>query len=161
MLTEIPAAVQFLVTTFFVVEMAGGDNGGLVYGLLTTAHNIGLAFSPPISNQIFGAYRPSLSEASNYINDEPSFRKIVATSFVVSYAFSFASFVALPLLPNQKDECHVRKRAWPTRPAFAYASLALLLPAFVYSLALTLLTMLPEYQCLEIVGGTGCDAGAD
>ena len=44
--------------------------------------------------------------------------------------------------------------------AFAYASLALLIPAFVYSLTITLLTMVPEYQCLELVGGDGCDDGA-
>ena len=52
MLIEIPAAVQFLVTTFFVVEAAGSDNGGMVYGLLTTAHNLGLNFAPVISNQV-------------------------------------------------------------------------------------------------------------
>ena len=62
-LIEIPAAVQFLITSFFVVEAASADNGGMVYGLLTTAHNIGLAFSPPLSNQIFGSFRPSLSDS--------------------------------------------------------------------------------------------------
>ena len=159
-LVEIPAAVQFLVTTFVVVEAAGPDNGGLVYGLLTTAHNIGLAFSPPISNQIFGHFRPSLSNSANYINDAPAFRDAVAASFLLSYAFSFVSFAVLPLLPDQKESCAVRKRTWPASPAFAYASLALLIPAFVYSLTITLLTMVPEYQCLELVGGDGCDDGA-
>ena len=98
MLVEIPAAVQFLVTVFYVVEMASGENGGLVYGLLTTAHNIGLAFAVPMSNQIFGRFTPSLSESANYIEDAPAFRQRVAQSFALSYGASAYPLIYFLLL---------------------------------------------------------------
>ena len=120
-LIEIPAAANFVVSTFVVVEMAESGNEGLVYGLLTTTHNLGGPFARAISNQMYGAFRPSLSDSQNYIEDTPSFRSVVAASFVLSYFFAFASLATLLLLPDQKDEAQRRKRAWsaarpPARP---------------------------------------------
>ena len=45
MLVEIPAAANFVVGTFVIVEMADSGNEGLVYGLLTTAANLGGPFA--------------------------------------------------------------------------------------------------------------------
>ena len=155
-LTELPYAVQFLVTTFIVVEAADQDNGGLVYGLLTTAHNIGLSFSRPFSNQIFGLFRPSLSDSANFVEDAPSFRAAVMWSFVIGYAFSFAAQTVLPLLPSQKAQAQERKRSWSSSPRIGCFSVTLLGLAFVYSVTLTFLAMFPSTACLRIVGGSGC-----
>ena len=153
---ELPAATQFLVTTFVVVEAADRDNGGLVYGLLTTAHNIGLSFARPLSNQIFGSWRPSLSDSANFIRDKPSFRSIVMHSFLLSYGFSILSFVAIPLLPEQKAQAQQRKRTWRRSPRVGWATLLLLLTTFGYSVTLIALTMFPATSCLKLVGGAGC-----
>ena len=50
-LVEIPAAANFVVSTFVIVEMAENCNEGLVYGLLTTTHNLGGPFARAIANQ--------------------------------------------------------------------------------------------------------------
>ena len=84
-----------------------------MYGLLTTTHNLGGPFARAIGNQIFGLFQPSLSDAANYLADTPRFRDTVAVSFVLSYAFAFASLGVLVLLPDQKAEAQRRKRTWP------------------------------------------------
>ena len=155
-LVDIPLAVQFLVTTFVVVEAAGNDNGGLVYGLLTTASNIGLAFSTPLSNQIFGGFTPSLSDADNFIADAPAFRQTVFNSLLIGYLCTVISFVVLPLLPDQKAQTHERRRTWGQHKRTGQLSIALLLFGFVYSSGITVLTMFPASACLKLVGGEGC-----
>ncbi len=54
-LIEIPAAANFVVSTFVVVEMAESGNEGLVYGLLTTTHNLGGPFALTL---VYGAEDP-------------------------------------------------------------------------------------------------------
>ena len=112
------------------------------------------------SKQIFGGFRPSLSQASNYIEDASAFRGLVALSFALSYGFSLVAFLVLPLMPSQKADAQWRKRAWPVRPVFGVVALALLGAAFLYSVSVTLLTMVPSTACLEFVGGEGCDVNA-
>ena len=156
-LIEIPAAANFVVSTFVVVEMAESGNEGLVYGLLTTTHNLGGPFARAISNQLYGAFRPSLSDSQNYIEDTPSFRSVVAASFVLSYFFAFASLATLLLLPDQKDEAQFRKRTWPAKGRYAAITVALVAIALAYSLAVNLLSMFESTMCLRFAGGDGCE----
>ena len=154
---EIPSAIKFLVTTFYVVEAADGDNGGIVYGALTTAHNIGAGLSTPISNQIFQGFKPSLSDPNNFVEDSDEFRNTVAASIAVGLLAVFVALVFLPLLPNQKAEAQSRKHAWPSHPRYAFLTAAIFLGVFVYAILVSVLTMIPSTSCLEFVGGDGCD----
>ena len=52
-LVEIPAAANFVVGTFVIVEMAENGNEGLVYGLLTTMANLGGPFARAIGNLLY------------------------------------------------------------------------------------------------------------
>ena len=126
-------------------------------GIGRAAH--GLSFARPLSNQIFGAFTPSLSDAANFIEDTPAFRREVFGSFVLAYLFSFLSFAALPLLPDQKAHTQELKRSSSSGPRFGYASVALFASTFTYSLVLIFLTMFPSTACLRLVGGSGCDHG--
>jgi len=101
-LTTIPEAVQFVVSTFVIVEMASEGTEGIIYGLLTTAHNLGGPFGRGIGNLIYGEFNPAIDKSENFIKDEHSFRNVVALSFVVSYAFDFLSLLWLYFLPDQK-----------------------------------------------------------
>ncbi|CAE8639232.1 unnamed protein product, partial [Polarella glacialis] len=97
-LDEIPAAANFVIGTFIVVEMADKGNEGLTYGLMTTVANLGTPFARAVGNQIFGLFPANLSDAANYVADTQDFRQTVATSFAVSYLFSFLSLIFLFLL---------------------------------------------------------------
>ena len=109
-----------------------------------------------ISNQLFGLFSPSLSDSSNYIEDEPSFRREVAWSFAVSYFFAFLSLGLLPLLPRQKDEAQYRKHNWESRDAYAWTSVSIIAVGLFYSVTVNMLAMFPETMCLKIAGGSGC-----
>jgi len=155
-LVEIPAAAHFVVSTFVIVEMAEGGDEGLVYGLLTTTSNLGGPVASAISNQLFGLFKPDLSDATNYLEDAPSFRNVVAYSFALSYALSFLSLLTLPLLPDQKAEAQDRKKHWDKRDTYAYASIALIGTGLVYSVTINMLAMFPSTMCLKLAGGDGC-----
>ena len=155
-LQGIPDAVNFVVSTFVIVEMAEGGDEGIVYGLLTTTYNVGGPFASAISNQLFGLFEPKLSDPKNYVEDRPQFRNTVALSFAVTYAAAFLSLLTLPLLPRQKAEVQARKRDWPRRDVYAWASLSILGVGLVYSCTLNVLAIVPATMCLTLVGGDGC-----
>lgn len=155
-LSEIPAAVNFVVSTFVIVEMAEGGDEGILYGLLTTTGNLGYPVAQALSNQIFGLFKPALSNPRNYVEDEPSFRKVVAASYLLSYLFSFASLVTLPLLPSQKDEAQRRKREWGSRDAYAWWTIAIIFLGLAYAFLVNILVAFPGTSCHRFVGGGGC-----
>jgi Na+/melibiose symporter-like transporter len=158
-LDEIPAAANFVVGTYIIVEMADVGNEGLTYGLLTTISNLGSPFARAVGNQIFGAFRQNLSERQNYVDDSPEFRRAVAWSFAMSYGFSFAALGFLVLLPRQKEEAQLRKATWGRSPTYAYITVCLLLCALCYSLSVNFLAMFPDTMCLKFAGGSGCGGG--
>jgi hypothetical protein len=158
--TTLPEAINFVVSTFVIVEMAEDGNEGLVYGLLTTTSNIGKSMPQAISNQVFGRFSPALSDPSNYIKakggDQPCFRTIVAYSFLVAYAFSFSSLITLPLMPDQRMDAQARKRWWPHHTNYGIATTVIVVLAYAYALTVNVLSMFPSTMCLEWVGGQGC-----
>jgi hypothetical protein len=157
-LYEVPAAAQFVVSTFVIVEMSDDGVEGLVYGLLTTTHNLATPFARAIGNQIYRNFSPSLSDARNYIEDAPSFRVLVFASFLLSFAFACASLLFLRLLPSQKKEAQLWKRTLPNRDAYGVMTVALLAFALVYSLLVNFLSMHPKTMCLKFAGGDGCES---
>ena len=142
--------------TFYIVEMSDSHNQGLVYGLLTTVHNLGSPFARAIANQIFRTYTPSLSDPKNYEADTGEFRDTVAHSFHLSYLFAFAATLFVWFLPTQKEEAQQRKREWGSHVGLAWASSIVLSLAFVYSITVSMLTMNESTMCLKIAGGDGC-----
>mmetsp|Transcript_30623 Transcript_30623/g.88775 ORF Transcript_30623/g.88775 Transcript_30623/m.88775 type:complete len:611 (-) Transcript_30623:580-2412(-) len=156
-LTEIPMAANFVIGTFVIVEMADDGNEGLVYGLLTTAANLGGPISRAIGNQVYALFTPSLSDADNFIEDTPAFRRTVFYSFLLSYGFGCVSLATLYFLPRQKAEAQQWKKTWSRHPAYAWITVVMLASALVYSLAVNLMSMFPETMCLKFAGGDGCD----
>lgn len=155
-LLQVPAAAGFVVSTFIMVEMSDDGNEGLTYGLLTTISNTGSPFASAVANQLFGAFKPNLSDVKNYINDTTEFRRVVAASFALSYFFAFFALIFLWLLPAQKQEAQRRKKEWTKRTEYAAITVSLLAVALMYTVAVDILTMIPATECLKIVGGEGC-----
>lgn len=131
---------------------------GIVYGLVTTAHNMGNPVARAVANALYGLFRPNLSDVRNYILDTPEFRRTVFYSFLLSFAFAAASLCFLPLLPDQKEEAQLRKRRWRHRDSYAIATIVCLGSALTYSLVVNTLSMMPTTMCLKIAGGDGCTA---
>merc|ERR1711879_97765 len=136
----------------------GDGNEGMVYGLLTTAGNLGGPFARAVGNQIYGTFQPSLSDDENYIEDTVHFRHVVYSSFLVQYGFSAASLLYLCFLPKQKEDAQEPKRTWTRRTVYGVVIMTLLGLAFCYSLTINLLSIFPSTMCMKIVGGNGCDS---
>jgi hypothetical protein len=94
--------------------------------------DLGFPLARAMGNQIFATFTPSLSDASNYIEDTAAFRETVARSFGLSYGFAFASLGFLILMPSQKAEAQHRKKTWSSHPCYGYATIVLLIAAFGY-----------------------------
>ena len=161
LLTEVPDAAFFVVSCFVIVELASDSNAGLIYGLLSTVSNCGKALPTPISNQIFGAFYPALSNPANYIKDvggdQPCFRRVVAYSVLTSYGFALASLLTMPLMPDQKAHAHQRMATWPHRTSYAVMTVVIIVLGLGYSLSVSFLALTP-LACLRFVGGEGCEA---
>ena len=113
-----------------------------------------------LSNQIFAQFWPPLSDEANYVpargGDQLCFRRVVALSFAVSYAFGLGSLLTMPLMPDQKADCQRRITTWPRRTSYAVATVAIVLLGLTYSVGVNVLALTP-LACLRIVGGQGCD----
>lgn len=155
-LYEIPAAANFVVGTFYIVEMADDGNEGLVYGLLTTIGNLGGPVAQAISNQVFAQFTPSLDDSANYVADTPQFRNTVAESFTLSYGFAFLSIAFVWFLPWQKEEAQRRKREWGKNPLYAWITVIGLFIGLFYSLSVNMLSMFESTMCMKFAGGEGC-----
>jgi hypothetical protein len=155
-LYEIPAAANFIVGTFVIVEMAETGTEGVTYGLLTTIANLGSPFGRAIGNQIYRSFSPSLSDANNYIEDTHSFRRVVAYSFILSHGLNLLSLLFLFFLPPQKQETQFRKRNWSRHCTYAVSIIVCVGFGFLYSLVVNILSMNESTMCLEFAGGDGC-----
>jgi len=156
LLTSIPSAMNFVVSTYVMVEVAEPGTEGITYGILTTAGNLGGPVASGISNALFGLYRPSLSLADNYVEDSPMFRNVVANSYWVSYGFAFVSLIFLPLLPDQKADTQWRKENRPRHQCYGILTIVCIVLAVAYSLTVDMLAIFPATSCLHIAGGEGC-----
>ena len=158
LITAIPNAISFIVTTYVIVEMAEPGSEALTYGALSMISNLGSnAVSTAISNGVFAAFRPAISNPANYIADTPDFRWTVAWSYFVTYACSFGSLAFLPLLPSQKDEAQHRRKTRPHSKWYAWITVGLVSIGLCYSILVDVLSMVPDTSCLPIAGGTGCN----
>jgi len=152
----IPQAAANLVNVLLVNEVADESNAGLVYGLVSTIGMLGMPLATVLGNQIFGFFKLDLSDRNNFITDTLAFRRTVGASYIISYAFSLASLILLPLLPNHKHEAQQRKRTWQSSRTYAYATLISLAFAFAYALVVDFISMVPSLRCMKFVGGRGC-----
>lgn len=118
--------------------------------------NLGSPVAQAVSNQMFGLFKPALSNPQNYVEDKTSFRLVVAWSYIASYFASFLSLLTLPLLPNQKDDARRRKIKWGSKDAFAIWTIALVFLGLSYACLVNVLVVFPETSCLRLVGGAGC-----
>ena len=73
-LQGIPDAVNFVVSTFVIVEMAEGGDEALSMGYLRRPTMSAGPSASAISNQLFGLFEPKLSDPKNYVEDRPTFR---------------------------------------------------------------------------------------
>ncbi|ETV92952.1 hypothetical protein H310_12949 [Aphanomyces invadans] len=154
-LTEyIPLGIQFVVTTFVIVELAGDGNEGLTYGLLTTVGNLPSVFGTMITN----VYSTQLRVAKADIKtDTPEVRRDAAYSYMIVYATTIIACCWTIILPPQKAAVKELLLKGGKYPMLGAAMIVAMFSILCLSVTSTLLSMFESTQCYLLAGGSGCD----
>ncbi|POM77794.1 Folate-Biopterin Transporter (FBT) Family [Phytophthora palmivora] len=103
----IPSSINFIVSTFVVVELADKGNEAAIYGLLTTVGNLSNPFSATLTKTI---NEPFAVRNRDILNDSYTTRRDITVIVLISYASKLLSLLFLVLLPRQKTQTQVLKR---------------------------------------------------
>lgn len=152
-LEELPQAINFLVSTFIVVELAELGNEAAVYGLMTTVSNLSSPFASCISKNVNALFDVGVADI---ILDTQHVRWQVTWTFVIAYIMKLLSLAWLPLLPRQKRETQALKRRSRQCLWGGVATVAIFVFALAWSITTNLLSIFPTTACLVLAGGPGC-----
>jgi hypothetical protein len=151
---NVPMGISFIISTFIVVELAGENNEGAIYGLLTTVMNLSDPFAKTLSKNVNA---PFLVDNDSIQSDTTAARRDVTITILIAYAMKIFSLVFLPLLPPQKAEAQELKRKGGSSKLLGGLTIFYLLFALIWSVTTNLLSIFPSTSCLVIAGGGGCD----
>ncbi|CAK4611089.1 unnamed protein product [Aphanomyces euteiches] len=149
----LPSSIQFLTTSFVIVELAEMGNEGLTYAILSTMNNLPAAFGPLIGNIVSGQF--SVTE-KDVASDTPRSRHQVAYTYIIYYTAALLACFTVYLLPKQKNQVYRLKVYGGKQPVAAAIVLLLSFACLVFSIVVSLLSMFPSTSCLVVAGGTGC-----
>ncbi|KAF0715650.1 Aste57867_3277 [Aphanomyces stellatus] len=151
---QVPMAVQFIISTFAIVEVADEGNEGLIYGLLTTCCNMGSPFGAMITNILADQFRISSTDIER---DDKDARDQVAISYAIYYGFTCFAACLVVFYPNQKKMLHEWKREGGLYPTVGAASLILGFSILAMAVTSNVMTMFESTMCLRFAGGHGCE----
>ncbi|KAG7387234.1 hypothetical protein PHYBOEH_008336 [Phytophthora boehmeriae] len=146
----VPASMNFIVSTFVVVELADMGNEAAIYGLLTTVGNLSNPFSATLTKTI---NEPFAVSNRDILNDSHITRRDVTIIALISYASKFFSLVFLVWLPRQKAQTQALKLDGQQSKLLGAITIAYCLFALTWSLLINLLGIFESTRCLKIVGG--------
>ncbi|ETI48861.1 hypothetical protein F443_07165 [Phytophthora nicotianae P1569] len=146
----VPSSVNFIVSSFVVVELADEGNEAAIYGLLTTVGNLSNPFSATLTKAI---NEPFAVSNRDILNDSHSTRRDVTIIVLISYTSKLLSLLFLVWLPRQKAETQVLKQCGTRSKLLGGITIAYCLFALTWSLLINLLGIFESTRCLKIVGG--------
>ncbi|CAI5715213.1 unnamed protein product [Peronospora destructor] len=146
----IPSSMNFIVSSFVVVELADKGNEAAIYGLLTTVGNLSNPFSATLTKTID---EPFAVSNRDILNDSHATRRDVTIIVLISYTSKLLSLLFLVLLPRQKVETQALKRSDHSSKLLGGITIAYCMFALIWSLLINLLGIFNSTRCLKIVGG--------
>uniref|UniRef100_M4B2M5 RxLR effector candidate protein n=1 Tax=Hyaloperonospora arabidopsidis (strain Emoy2) TaxID=559515 RepID=M4B2M5_HYAAE len=146
----IPSSVNFIVSSFVVVELAEKGNEAAIYGLLTTVGNLSNPFSATLTKAIDEKFAV---DNRDILNDSKATRRDVTIVVLIAYACKLLSLLFLGLLPRQKAQTQELKNNGQRSKLLAGMTIAYCTFALAWSLVINLLGIFDSTRCLKIVGG--------
>ncbi|TMW60022.1 hypothetical protein Poli38472_000064 [Pythium oligandrum] len=147
---QVPYGVQFIISTYVVVELAGYGNEGACYGLLTTVSNLSQPFANTITKNIDGGFDVWNKDI---ISDTDHVRSQVTITIWIAYACKLFALVFLVLLPSQKKAVQELKLNGGSNKYIGAITVFYCMFALVWSIMTNLLGIFKSTKCLSIVGG--------
>ncbi|EQC25781.1 hypothetical protein SDRG_16377 [Saprolegnia diclina VS20] len=152
---NLPFSMQFIVTTFIIVELAEEGSEGIMYGLMTTVSNMPSVLGPVVANAIFSKFDVSeddIKADSRHVRDQ------VAYTYVIYYGTTLLACLCVGLLPNQKIDLQHMLRYGGKSATMGGLALGFCFLVLAYSVSVSILGMFASTSCLRIAGGDGCNA---
>ncbi|TMW59207.1 hypothetical protein Poli38472_007352 [Pythium oligandrum] len=152
-LEQLPNGLNFIVSTFVVVELAVEGHEGSMYGLLTTVSNL----TGPFANSLTIVANSHWDLSNDRLqNDTFDVRRDVTITIWLRYLINLGSLVWLFLIPRQKEETQMLKRIGGSSRFMGILTVCYLVFALLWSVTTNVLAIFPNTACLAIAGGTGC-----
>ncbi|RHX98949.1 hypothetical protein DYB36_011882 [Aphanomyces astaci] len=150
---QVPYAVQFVVSTFVVIELAGDGNEGLMYGLLTTTGNLPLPFGTMVTN----VYSTQLKVGKADIEtDTAEVRNHAAYSYLVVYGTTVLACCWVVILPPQKAAVKEMLQHGAKYPVIGALIIVLTFVILCVTVTSIMMTMFESTSCHLLAGGQGC-----
>ncbi|RHY46343.1 hypothetical protein DYB38_008611 [Aphanomyces astaci] len=150
---QVPNAIQFVVSTFVIVELAGDGNEGLMYGLLTTVGNLPATFGKMVTN----VYSTQLKVTKADIEtDTAEVRNHAAYSYLVVYGTTVLACCWVVILPPQKAAVKEMLQHGGNYPVIGALIIVLTSVILCVSVTAIMMTMFESTSCYLLAGGQGC-----
>ncbi|RHY74517.1 hypothetical protein DYB34_013716 [Aphanomyces astaci] len=150
---QFPLGIQFVVSTYVIVELAGDGNEGLMYGLLTTVANLPSVFGSMITN----VYSTQLKVTKADIEtDTAEVRNDAAYSFLVVYATTVIACCWTVILPPQKAAIKEMLQHGGKYPIIGALIIVVTFGILCISVTSIMMTMFESTSCYLLAGGSGC-----
>jgi hypothetical protein len=150
---QLPYGINFLISTFCVVEVAEKDHEAATYGLMTTVNNLAIPFATAVTKIIDSNW--DLSN-KRIMGDSYGVRRDIFYSILVMYLTNAVAWFMVFFLPKQKEEAQKLKREGGSNKALGIITIIYVFGGFVFAVATNLMTIFPSTSCLVIAGGDGC-----
>lgn len=147
-----------VLSSLAVVEISPPGFEASVYEFLTTMHNAGITLNTNLQNLFVPVFKLNgiehVYKKELDMRHEFNTRMNYATYFTMAVnlmgAFAFCMF-----LPKNKDQCKVWAAAW-RKPCIGILNLTVGTTVLLFSITISLLSVFPATNCLQIAGGQGC-----
>jgi hypothetical protein len=150
---NLPYGVGWMISNFFIVELASVGNEGLVYGLITTTSNL----SGPFATSLSLVMDSPLNMTTERIqNDDSSIRWDLTGACLIMWCMTIFSWVFLVFLPKQKPEMQELMRKGGSSKLLGGLTVFYLTFAFIWSIMTNIMGIFDSTACLVIAGGSGC-----
>jgi len=146
-------ALPFIVSLYVIIELAGENNEGAVYGLLTSSMNLSLPFAYTLSKYVNAPFNISNEDIQN---DSHRTRRLVTITALISNVVQLLALLFLPLLPRQKAETQDLIKTGGSSRKWGIFTLVVLTFALIWSNVVNVLSVFESTSCLVIAGGDGC-----
>ena len=150
---QFPYGMNFIISSFFMVEIASPGNEALVFALFSTVHNICIPLSTVLSNQLMKGFThlttADFEADSHEMRVQWSYYQLAVTALMC------CCLIVMPIFPAQKEAARSLVNMKPNS-TWAVLSTLLVLLCLVYATVCTILTIVPSTQCLAFIGGDGC-----
>ncbi|TMW62204.1 hypothetical protein Poli38472_009697 [Pythium oligandrum] len=147
---QVPYGVQFIISTYVVVELAGFGNEGACYGLLTTVTNLSQPMAATITKNINGGFDVWNKDI---MADTHHVRSDVTITIWIAYACKLFALVFLVLLPPQKKAVQELKQNGGSSKLIGGLTVFYCMFALIWSIMTNLMAIFESTKCLSVVGG--------